>query len=96
MAEVLRFEGVRKAFRGRGGERVEVLKGVDWTVEAGGYAVVTGPSGCGKSTLLALAALLEEADEGRIAFAGREVSGAGETERTEIRKRGIGMVLFIS
>lgn len=92
MADVLRFEGVRKAFRGRGGERVEVLKGVDWAVEEGGYAVVTGPSGCGKSTLLALAALLEEPDEGRIFFAGREVAGAGEAERTEIRKRGIGMV----
>ena len=92
MAEALRFEGVRKAFRGRGGERVEVLRGVDWAVEEGGYAVVTGPSGCGKSTLLALAALLEEADAGGIWVGGREATGAGEAERTELRKRGIGMV----
>ena len=38
---------------------VEVLKGIDLTLEKGGFLVLVGPSGCGKSTLLNTIAGLE-------------------------------------
>ncbi|HAL92598.1 MAG TPA: macrolide ABC transporter ATP-binding protein [Verrucomicrobia bacterium] len=89
--ERLRLEGVRKAFRGAAGE-VEVLRGVSLALGAGEFGVITGPSGSGKTTLLMVAGLLQAADGGTVWFDGREVSGLGEDERTEIRKHGVGMV----
>jgi multiple sugar transport system ATP-binding protein len=50
------------------------LRGVDLDIEEGKFAVLVGPSGCGKSTLLRLVAGLEQADEGQIFLAGRDVT----------------------
>ncbi|HID22363.1 MAG TPA: ATP-binding cassette domain-containing protein, partial [Planctomycetaceae bacterium] len=50
-AATLIVSGVRKVFDAPGG-RLEVLQGVDLTLESGQAAAVTGPSGSGKSTLL--------------------------------------------
>jgi multiple sugar transport system ATP-binding protein len=65
---------------------VDVLKGVDLTVENGEFAVFVGPSGCGKSTLLRIIAGLEEQTAGDVAIDGRIVN------RTPPSKRGIAMV----
>ena len=89
--ERLRLEGVRKSFRSAAGE-VAVLRGVDLSLGAGEFGVITGPSGSGKTTLLMVAGLLQPADGGRVDFDGREVSGLGEGELAEIRKHGVGMV----
>jgi sn-glycerol 3-phosphate transport system ATP-binding protein/multiple sugar transport system ATP-binding protein len=61
--------GVTKAFGGN-----PILRGVDLEIPEGTFAVLVGPSGCGKSTLLRLVAGLEEADEGTIQLAGRDVT----------------------
>ena len=89
--ERLRLEGVRKVFRAASGE-VEVLRGVSMSLGAGEFGVITGPSGSGKTTLLMVAGLLQPADGGQVWFDGREVSGLGEGELADIRKRGVGMV----
>ena len=77
----VRLTGVRKFFGA-----VEVIKGVDLTVEAGELAVFVGPSGCGKSTLLRMIAGLEDVDYGAVEIAGRDV-----TEEAPAR-RGVAMV----
>ena len=87
----LRLADVCKSFRAPGGA-VEVLRGVSLELPAGGFGIITGPSGSGKTTLLLVAGLLQTADAGRVWFAGREVSGLDDDARTEIRKRGVGMV----
>jgi ABC-type sugar transport system ATPase subunit len=61
--------GVKKAFGGN-----PILRGVDLDIDEGKFAVLVGPSGCGKSTLLRLVAGLEQADEGTISLAGRDVT----------------------
>ena len=61
--------GVKKAFG-----TTQILKGVDLEIAEGSFAVLVGPSGCGKSTLLRLVAGLEEADEGKITLADRDVT----------------------
>ena len=43
---------------------VNVLKGIDLTVDKGGFLVLVGPSGCGKSTLLNTIAGLESITSG--------------------------------
>jgi ABC-type sugar transport system ATPase subunit len=65
---------------------VDVIKGVDLTVDPGEFCVFVGPSGCGKSTLLRLISGLEEATSGQIEIGGRDVTHA------EPSARGIAMV----
>jgi ABC-type sugar transport system ATPase subunit len=61
--------GIKKAFG-----TTPILKGVDLDIPEGSFAVLVGPSGCGKSTLLRLVAGLEQADEGTISLAGKDVT----------------------
>jgi ABC-type sugar transport system ATPase subunit len=68
--------GVKKSFGA-----TSILKGVDLQIPEGTFAVLVGPSGCGKSTLLRLVAGLEEADEGTISLAGRDVTHAPPRDR---------------
>ncbi|HWT59998.1 MAG TPA: sn-glycerol-3-phosphate ABC transporter ATP-binding protein UgpC [Rhizobium sp.] len=65
---------------------LEVIKGVDITVEDGEFAVFVGPSGCGKSTLLRMIAGLEGIDEGDLVLDGKRINDVPPD------KRGIAMV----
>ncbi|GLY03981.1 amino acid ABC transporter ATP-binding protein [Actinoplanes sp. NBRC 101535] len=69
---------------------LEVLRGIDLTVEPGEVVCVIGPSGSGKSTLLRCVNLLEEPTSGSIRVAGVEVTDP-DCDIDEVR-RGIGMV----
>ena len=55
------LNNVRKSFG-----RVEVVHGVDISIDDGEFVVLVGPSGCGKSTLLRMIAGLEEISSGEI------------------------------
>ncbi|MFN3577859.1 MAG: ABC transporter ATP-binding protein [Tabrizicola sp.] len=72
---------VRKAF----GE-VNVIPGLDLTIEDGEFVVFVGPSGCGKSTLLRLIAGLEDITSGTIEIDGRDATNLPPA------KRGLAMV----
>ena len=75
------LKSVRKSF----GE-VDVIPGVDLTIDDGEFVVFVGPSGCGKSTLLRLIAGLEDTTSGTI-----EIDGADATALPPA-KRGLAMV----
>jgi len=60
---------------------VDVLKGIDLTIEEGELAVFVGPSGCGKSTLLRMIAGLDRPTSGRIEIDGRDVTAIGAADR---------------
>jgi multiple sugar transport system ATP-binding protein len=80
MASVL-IEDLKKSFAA-----VDVLSGIDLSVEDGEFVVLVGPSGCGKSTLLRMIAGLEGITGGTIAIGGRVVNDL------EPRDRDIAMV----
>lgn len=61
---------LRKSFVAPNGERIEVLRGVTFTANAGESIAITGASGSGKSTLLHLLGGLETADHGTITLEG--------------------------
>ncbi|RZM05919.1 MAG: ATP-binding cassette domain-containing protein, partial [Sphingomonas sp.] len=68
---VLQTSGLARHFV-QGGERIDVLRGVDLTVGGGEIVALLGPSGSGKSTLLQAVGLLEGGFEGSIRIAGAE------------------------
>ncbi|MCZ8152600.1 MAG: ABC transporter ATP-binding protein [Rhodobacteraceae bacterium] len=72
---------VRKSF----GE-VDVIPGIDLSIEDGEFVVFVGPSGCGKSTLLRLIAGLEDTTSGTIAIDGKDATTLPPA------KRGLAMV----
>jgi multiple sugar transport system ATP-binding protein len=72
----LSIRGVHKRFG-----TVEVLKGIDLTVENGEFAVLLGPSGCGKSTLLAVVAGLERPSAGTVEIGDRVVNDIEAKDR---------------
>ena len=72
----LQMKGLRKAYGG-----VEVIKGVDLTVEQGEFCVFVGPSGCGKSTLLRMIAGLEDITSGDLTIGGTRVNDVDASQR---------------
>lgn len=93
MAEdALRLTGIRKSFNvGRPAE-VEILHGVDITLERGAFCALIGPSGSGKSTLLNIIGLLDRPSAGRLSIGGQDTHGLDDAALTRLRGRSIGFV----
>ncbi|MDA7451860.1 ABC transporter ATP-binding protein, partial [Planktomarina temperata] len=73
------FLDIKEATKSYGA--VEVLHGVDVSVQEGEFLVLVGPSGCGKSTLLNMIAGLEEITTGEIAIKGQRMNGVHPSKR---------------
>jgi ABC-type polar amino acid transport system ATPase subunit len=89
---VVQLTGIKKSFG-----IVEVLHGVDLTVQRGQHVVIFGPSGSGKSTVLRTINLLEQPTEGSVRIAGTEYGpgqlGPGEKRGNPVElRRHVGMV----
>lgn len=71
---------------------VEVLRGVNLSVEAGEFVGVVGPSGSGKSTLLNILGTLDRPTSGRVELAGDDVSRLSDNALSDVRCHRIGFV----
>jgi lipoprotein-releasing system ATP-binding protein len=71
---------------------VDVLQGIDLTIQAGEAVALVAPSGAGKSTLLHIAGLLDTADSGTVTLMGKDVGRASDRARTMARRTQIGFV----
>ena len=71
------MKGIRKAFGS-----VEIIKGIDLTLDHGEFVVFVGPSGCGKSTLLRLIAGLEDITSGTMEIGGKVVNDLPPKDRS--------------
>ena len=60
---------------------LEIIKGINLTLEKGGFLVLVGPSGCGKSTLLNMIAGLESISEGAISIGGEVINDLRPSKR---------------
>jgi lipoprotein-releasing system ATP-binding protein len=90
--DVLRLEGVRKAYGVGTPLEVEVLHGIDLVLEKGEFCALMGPSGSGKSTLLNIVGLLDRPTGGRIRIEGCETTGLDDKALTRLRGHSIGFV----
>ena len=87
----LNLNHIKKSF-GQDDSRVEVLKGIDLSIEKGEFCVLLGPSGSGKSTLLNIIGGIDHADSGQITIDG-ELMEEMTTKRLGLyRRRHLGYV----
>ncbi len=70
------LQDVRKSYGS-----LQVVHGIDLTIDEGEFVVFVGPSGCGKSTLLRMIAGLEDVTDGEIEIKGRLVTDLDPSER---------------
>ncbi|RBI83360.1 ABC transporter [Rhodosalinus halophilus] len=88
----LELEGIEKTYNAGRENEVQVLRGATLALERGQVTALVAPSGAGKSTLLHIAGLLDVPDAGRVGIGGRDMTGAGDRERTRVRRRDVGFV----
>jgi putative ABC transport system ATP-binding protein len=88
---VIQVDRLRRTYL-MGESRLDALKDVSLAVETGEHLAVTGPSGSGKSTLLHILGCLDRPSAGSYRFAGHEVGGLDEEERSRLRRYEIGFV----
>ena len=90
--DILRLQGIDKAYnRGLDGE-VTVLKGLDLAIAPAQVVALVAPSGAGKSTLLHIAGLLDTADSGQLEIDGVNMCGLDGKARTVLRRQDIGVI----
>jgi len=88
---LLRLEDVTKVYR-NGAITVEVLKGIDLTIEQGEFVSIMGPSGSGKSTLLNIIGCLDLPSSGTYTLQGNDVGALSDRSLAGLRNRMIGFV----
>ncbi|MBP3673447.1 MAG: ABC transporter ATP-binding protein [Oscillospiraceae bacterium] len=90
---ILEVQGLRKVYTTRfGGNKVEALKNVNFTVEAGEYIAIMGESGSGKSTLLNILAALDKPTAGQVKLDGQDLSQVKESQIAAFRRDNLGFV----
>jgi lipoprotein-releasing system ATP-binding protein len=91
MSSLLEVRNLYKSY-GNGSAKVEVVKGIDLTVEAGDTVALVGPSGAGKSTLLHIMGTIDRPTTGEVLFDGKDIFALSDQPLASFRNRSIGFV----
>jgi putative ABC transport system ATP-binding protein len=90
---ILEVKSLQKIYTTRfGGNQVQALSSVSFSVEQGEYVAVMGESGSGKTTLLNILAALDKPTGGKVLLEGKEISGIKEGEMAAFRRENLGFV----
>ncbi len=91
--KILEVNELTKTYTTRfGGNRVEALKGVSFSVEKGEYVAIMGESGSGKSTLLNIIAALDKPTSGTVILDGEDTAKIKDSKLAMFRRDNLGFV----
>ena len=90
---LLEVQNVKKIYTTRnGGNQVEALRDVNFSVESGEFVAIMGESGSGKTTLLNILAALDKPTGGKVKLKGQDLSLVKEREMAAFRRENLGFV----
>ncbi len=90
---ILEVSNLKKVYTTRfGGNKVEALKNVNFSVEQGEYVAIMGESGSGKTTLLNILAALDKPTAGKVVLDGQDLSQIKEAQMAAFRRDNLGFV----
>ena len=90
---ILEVKSLKKIYTTRfGGNQVQALSNVSFSVEQGEYVAIMGESGSGKTTLLNILAALDQPTSGQVLLDGQALSGISEKELAAFRRKNLGFV----
>lgn len=93
MMEILKVHNLKKVYTTRfGGNQVQALTNVNFTVEQGEYVAIMGESGSGKTTLLNILAALDKPTGGTVLLDGKDITKIREKEIAAFRRDNLGFV----
>lgn len=84
---MIEVKGITKSFGS-----LQVLKGIDLSIEQGEVVSIVGPSGSGKTTLLQIMGTLDSPDSGTVMIDGKDVTRMKQKELARFRNQNIGFV----
>jgi len=88
---MLTAHDVHKVYRDVG-RPLEVLKGIDLTIETGDFLAMVGPSGAGKSTLMHVLGGLDRPSQGRVVLDGEDIYKLNDIKLSSVRNTKVGFV----
>ena len=88
---IVTCDGVKKTYH-QGKVDIRALRGIDLSIDEGGFAALAGPSGSGKTTLLNIIGGLDNADSGRIVVDENDFAQMNQTQLAQLRLHKIGFV----
>ena len=91
MQEIISLKNIRKTYD-LGKVKIEVLKGLNATINKNEYVAIMGPSGSGKSTLMNILGCLDKPTIGNYVLNGTDVSQMNDDQLAEVRNKEIGFV----
>ena len=90
---LLDVQHVQKTYHTRfGGQAVQALKDIHFSIEAGEYVAIMGESGSGKTTLLNILALLDQPTKGLVYLNGQDTTTIKQADVAAFRRNELGFV----
>jgi len=89
---MIKIRNLRKSFQRPGEAVLNVLDGLDFSVDEGEFVAIVGTSGSGKTTLMNILGLLDRPDSGDYQLRGKQVAKLSPEERAKVRNEAIGFV----
>jgi len=91
MGHILEIVDLKRSFH-QGHKTIDVLRGIELTVNPGELVGLVGASGSGKSTLLQIAGLLDKSSSGEVTISGIKTRGITDDTRSAIRRERLGFI----
>lgn len=91
MMNIVECKNIQKTYQ-QGSVEIRALRGVDLSVEKGGFVALAGPSGSGKTTLLNIIGGLDSADSGSVEIDGSPLGGMDQSQLANLRLHKVGFV----